>query len=473
MPHKCPPPPHPPTLSPPSCSPPSQPAPAPASPTQPLPPPLPHNNRTLLPVLFSLENGAVVSVRGNVYPGITLSELKTLAYLVTRPHSAAHSEVAALTTAPATPLGDSDDIAVDDGSSHPTGLAIETDEDVARLVEAAAARGEPPRFRALQQPFSHPHVDTTSLEHAFQKNWASVIACYLSTPPECSSLPAHVVQQAFGSGTPNVEVLELLLERGLNMNAYLWNREREDKDVEVSLLTLAVEASARSKDLRPVRVMLERGADPNHPRRGAYIPLRAAAVCGSDDAARLLVDHGAELNKYDPYHGDILYTAVRQVAHGLPIGLVRTLLAAGANPNAENYNGHRPQDYIRRVVVIDQAMSTRDRGKRLELVTVLLEAGASASVADPFMGWPPLHTAADQDDEDLVRLLLKYGAHVNAPMSDGRTVLRMMREKWNRGKNGGQGGGQNAEGVATPPVPEVENEATRIIRMLEAKGARG
>jgi hypothetical protein len=403
----------------------------------------------MLPVLFVLENGA--NVRGNVYPGIALPELKTLAYLVTRPFSPAGSMVVTITT----PFLRSDGVA--DEASH-RGLAVETDVEVTHLLDAAAARGEPPRFGVLQQPFSHPHhVDTTSLEHAFRMGWISVLAFLLpaSSQEGGSALTAHVVQKAF-EGAPSVKVLEFLLERGLDMNAWTLKRHSGAGVIEVSLLTLVVEAYARSNYPPPARFMLERGADPNLPRGASYTSLKAAIDFDSDALARLLLEHGAE-----GANGALLHIATEKAN----VALVRTLLAAGADPNAVS-NGNAQQFSQ---TALDQAMSTRDRVKRLELVKVLLEAGASTSVAGPVMGRRPLHTAADGNDEELVRLLLEHDADVNAKMQDGRTALRMLREK----VYGGNAGRDNfGRGHHHPPLtPEAEAVVKRIIKMLEAKGA--
>jgi len=82
-----------------------------------------------------------------------------------------------------------------------------------------------------------------------------------------------------------------------------------------------------------------------------------------------------------------------------PVGFISTLLGAGSDPNYGDHGGFP---------AIIAALST-DRADRLEVVRVLIEAGA-----DPDMrgvnDWTPLHYAVVIRSADAIRLLLAAGA---------------------------------------------------------------
>jgi ankyrin repeat protein len=104
-----------------------------------------------------------------------------------------------------------------------------------------------------------------------------------------------------------------------------------------------------------------------------FTPLHLACFAGGAEAARLLVERGADL--------EALSTA--SFAKVRPLGT---------------------------------AAFARDH----ESARVLLEAGADANGAGEG-GFVPLHTAAQNGDAELVRLLLEHGADPGATASDGRT----------------------------------------------------
>jgi hypothetical protein len=86
--------------------------------------------------------------------------------------------------------------------------------------------------------------------------------------------------------------------------------------------------------------LLERGVDPAAGMGTGLSPLHWAANRGQRSAVELLVAWGAPLEQRSMYGGTALGTAVWAACHeprGDQLGVIRTLLAAGADPMAVDY----------------------------------------------------------------------------------------------------------------------------------------
>jgi len=75
-----------------------------------------------------------------------------------------------------------------------------------------------------------------------------------------------------------------LIERGADVNAVSENAQR----------IAPVHAAASVGDVETMRILLDRGADPNARQHGGFVPLHAAAGNGDLDMARLLIARGAD-----------------------------------------------------------------------------------------------------------------------------------------------------------------------------------
>ncbi|MBV9494786.1 MAG: ankyrin repeat domain-containing protein [Acidobacteria bacterium] len=75
-----------------------------------------------------------------------------------------------------------------------------------------------------------------------------------------------------------------LIERGANVNAAAENAQR----------VAPVHAAAAVCDRETMRMLLERGADPNAKQQGDFTPLHGAASRGDREMAELLLAHGAD-----------------------------------------------------------------------------------------------------------------------------------------------------------------------------------
>ena len=93
-----------------------------------------------------------------------------------------------------------------------------------------------------------------------------------------------------------------------------------------------------------VRLLLERGADPNVLSRADIAkvpPLGTAAFAGSTPIARLLLDSGADPN----VRGEGGFTPLHAAAQNGDEELARLLLERGADPAAATDDGRRPADF--------------------------------------------------------------------------------------------------------------------------------
>jgi uncharacterized protein len=94
------------------------------------------------------------------------------------------------------------------------------------------------------------------------------------------------------------------------------------------------------------RILLERGADPNALARHAQLAVRplhtAAAFGGSLDLARLLLEHGADPNGRAEQGGH--FTALHSAAQSGNAALARILIDYGADASARTDEGQSPLD---------------------------------------------------------------------------------------------------------------------------------
>ena len=195
--------------------------------------------------------------------------------------------------------------------------------------------------------------------------------------------------------------------------------------------------------------------------QAGWTPLHLAVAEGQRDVVRVLVEAGADLTARTEFNRTPLHVALQQRPD--LVGLLRELGAAVDAPSAaylgdvdelERHlaDGSSPGDRTSGVDLLSWAafggaaataelllgrgadpdtgaLHFAAGGARLELVRLLLKAGADANRRDPATGRTPLHAAvgaAPADDApEVVRVLIEAGADVNATTHDGATALDM------------------------------------------------
>lgn len=194
-------------------------------------------------------------------------------------------------------------------------------------------------------------------------------------------------------GQNMLTILSLLLERGANLN--------EQDRIGATLLHKACDANYT--DL--VRFCLQQGADVTLRRTGTSDKKTALHFCWNVDSARLLLDHGADLNAQDWCGRTVLH---RIANRGEKSDVIHFLLDRGAQADLGDSEG---------ITALFEACHTR----RVENVRILLERGANVNATDS-SGRTALSRMC-RNDTSLATLLLKHGADPNIQDMDGNTTL--------------------------------------------------
>jgi ankyrin repeat protein len=197
-------------------------------------------------------------------------------------------------------------------------------------------------------------------------------------------------------------------------------------------------------------VGINRGGLPDRGRRaevkGGMTPLLYAARDGRVEAARMLVDAGADLESGD---GNGIRPLLMAALNG-QIGVARLLVEKGANVNADDFWGRSPLWAAVEYRNLDMNNNDQDaptdngvdRAPFLDLIRLLIDKGANVNartreVPPPrrwlyslndvswvdFTGQTPFVRAAFSGDTTTMRLLVQRGADPNLPTLAGTTPL--------------------------------------------------
>lgn len=186
--------------------------------------------------------------------------------------------------------------------------------------------------------------------------------------------------------------------------------------------------------------LLAGGADPNYKGKGNTTPLMYASQEGRADNVATLLAGGADLNASDDEGTTSLLYASRKSANE---AVVTALLAAGAGVDAHEDDGRTPlfEAACHGVLAIARALLAAGadvhrtctpskavplhlaaQEEAVEMVALLLEAGASVDVADATDETPIFFTAR-KDHPAVVGALVASGAAVDARNAVGGTSL--------------------------------------------------
>jgi len=202
------------------------------------------------------------------------------------------------------------------------------------------------------------------------------------------------------------EKLHLLVERGGNVNA-------QSRLGNTPLMLAARPMNSH----RAVELLLSRGANAKATNQFGATALMAAAAGGDQKSARLLVQHGANVNA-QPAPDEMGFvlgggrSALMWASFRGDVAMMKFLIEAGANVNEVGGLGTP----LTQAAWADQTEAAR----------LLMQHGARVNQAGPMDGYTALHWAASSDNRDpsLVRLLLDNKADPN--LAGGETVDAFM-----------------------------------------------
>ena len=137
----------------------------------------------------------------------------------------------------------------------------------------------------------------------------------------------------------------------------------------------------------------------------AYDDLIRAAEMGDARGIERLLDRGMDVNTTDPKGNTILMIAVREGQRDVVWALVRRK----ANANKRNQFG-------------DTALMMASLKGDREIARMLIEFGGAEV---KHSGWAPIHYAAFEDREEMIRYLIAKGADKDALAPNGYTALML------------------------------------------------
>ncbi|KAL2820287.1 ankyrin repeat-containing domain protein [Aspergillus granulosus] len=169
-----------------------------------------------------------------------------------------------------------------------------------------------------------------------------------------------IAYAAYAAESNNENLMRFLLDRGAPLNRGLCNSQP-------ALVWIVFNSNHAA-----LRLLLERGADPNEVGYGrAMVPLHSAVYQVDIVATRLLLDHGADVNLLDSRCHVPLHLAVDGKEAGRE-EVVRLLLERGADVFAEAEYNALPIDYAREwgtkevVEMVEKAMEERkEHGRKM------------------------------------------------------------------------------------------------------------
>ena len=106
----------------------------------------------------------------------------------------------------------------------------------------------------------------------------------------------------------------------------------------------ALGSAASLGEVEMVRLLLDRGANPNIGDKDNLTPLQLAAHHGNLAIVRMLLKAGANVNSPDSRYG---YTALASASQNGHVEVVRELLGAGADPTLRVKNGMTASELAR------------------------------------------------------------------------------------------------------------------------------
>ena len=155
--------------------------------------------------------------------------------------------------------------------------------------------------------------------------------------------------------------------------------------------------AVKAGDGTAVASLIKQGADVNAPEANGTTPLHWAVYQRDAALVKRLLTAGAKVSVVNQFGS----TPMQEAAVTGNAEIIKMLLAAGADVESANADGQTALMVVARTGKVDAAKA-------------LLIAGAKVNAIESFGGQSPLMWAAAESQPAMIRLLLEYGAKVNA-----------------------------------------------------------
>ncbi|HZG85489.1 ankyrin repeat domain-containing protein [Paenibacillus sp.] len=148
--------------------------------------------------------------------------------------------------------------------------------------------------------------------------------------------------------------------------------------------------------------------------RGVSVTIHEAAALGDDETLNYMLNLEPRLLTQISFDG---WTPLHLAAFFGGFEAAKLLIERGADVNVRSTNA-----------MANMPIHAAAAGSRTGIVQLLLERGADPN-AQQSGGWTPLHQAADRCDVEMVKLLLRFGADASIGQDDGKTARAIAEEK--------------------------------------------
>ena len=187
-------------------------------------------------------------------------------------------------------------------------------------------------------------------------------------------------------------VMKVLLEAGANL---------ESESPYGTTLTFA----AMTGNAEGARILLDKGANPNHARVDGATVLMMGAQAGNPEFIAEMLKRKADVNAAS-YNGATALAYAARMGH---VEVGRMLLAGGAKPDQADLEKQTP-------------LMLAAKAGHTEFVKLLIEKGAKVNIRNQAGETPLMLAAAYGDSPEAVETLIKAGSNVSAKDAKGRTA---------------------------------------------------
>jgi uncharacterized protein len=258
----------------------------------------------------------------------------------------------------------------------------------------------------------------------------------------------------------DLETADLLIRAGGNVNL--------TNDLRMTALALA----CTNRNAALVERLLGAGADPNAAIATGETPVMTCAATGTNEAVRLLLAKGAQVNAREPVQHQ---TALMWAASGRHPDVVRTLIGHGADLLARTQKGFTALHFAAREGDIDSAKLLLAAGMDIDVVSPppppekddgeRSRSPGPSHEASISAGSTPLLVATVRAQVPMALFLLAQGANPNADAA-GFTALHWAAGTWESGE------ANPVFGFSDPMSGIPDRQAKlQLIKALLARGA--